>query len=207
MGDWTDKGIQRRSINFSAYRLDGLLDLLPRASGRSVFDIGCNRGRACEDMVYAGAKVVHGCDIGVEDDGVTPVVATANRWFADNRAVEARFEMVDLKGGPAALQKAFGKSYRIYDFMFMLAVYHKLRREMPLQELLALVDHFAKQTGRFFVWRGSREEKPEFEHVLLQNKFRLVHYSEICEVQPIEEPSTAVPKAQPAAIWARTNAR
>lgn len=194
--DWTDKGIQRRCINFSAFRLDGLADILPRMRGASVFDVGCNRGHVSGiDCVLAGASVVHGCDI--EPD----CVHVANCNIADYRSVEGRYEVVDLTGGPGALKKAFGPHYRTeYDFILMLAVYHKLRRVMKLDDLLFLVDHLAHHCGKFFVWRGSAQERDEFEPVLLKRNFKLVHYSTICEVQ-LPEFIDAVP--QPAAIWSR----
>jgi SAM-dependent methyltransferase len=196
--DWTDKGIQRRAINFSAFRLDGLCDLLPRMPGASVFDVGCNRGGICDDCVFYGARIVHGCDI--FKDGIF----TANQRFADNRSVEARFEVVDLTGGPGAVKKAFGDHYRKeYDFMLMFAVYHKLRRIMPLDALLYLVDHFAHHTGKFFVWRGSAEEKPEFEPVLLKRGFKLVHYSTISEARQSYTATEAKVVPQPAAIWSK----
>jgi len=195
VADFTDKGIQRRAINFSAFRLDGLCDLIPRFPGTSVFDIGCNRGGVCSDAVFYGARIVHGCDI------FTDGVFVANQIFADNRAVEARFEVLDLTKGPGAVKAAFGDKYRAeYDFMVMLAVYHKLRRIMKLEDLLYLVDHFAHHCGRYFVWRGSAGEKDEFEPVLLKRGFKLVHYSTICEVKLPEFPD-AVP--QPAAVWSK----
>ena len=102
------------------------------------------------------------------------------------------------------MKKAFGESYRKeYDFMLMLAVYHKLRRVMPLDRLLYLVDHFAHHTGKFFVWRGSAEERAEFEPVLLKRDFKLVHYSTISLARDSYSlPETAV-VPQPAAIWSR----
>jgi SAM-dependent methyltransferase len=164
--------------------------------GASVFDIGCNRGGVCDDCVFYGARVVHGCDIFA--DGIF----TANQRFADNRSVEARFEVVDLKGGPGAVKKAFGQYYRTeYDFVLMLAVYHKLRRVMKLDELLYLVDHFAHHTGKFFVWRGSREEKDEFEPVLLKRNFKLVHWSTISEVH--HPKAERIVEPQPTAIWSK----
>jgi SAM-dependent methyltransferase len=191
--DWTDKHVQRRIISFSAFRLDGLADLLPRAKGASVFDIGCNRGAVSHDFVLAGARLVHGCD-----NSQTGIMV-ANEWFADIRSVEARFEVVDLTGGPRAVKQAFGHHYHAhYDFMLMLAVYHKLRRVMPLDALLYLVDHFAHHTGKFFVWRGSDDERAEFEPVLLKRGFRLVHYSKISEVQL---PEFTEPVPQPCAVW------
>jgi SAM-dependent methyltransferase len=194
VGDYTDKHIQRRIINFSAFRLDGLADLLSCARGKSFFDVGCNRGAVCHDFVLAGASVVHGCDKAPD------VVLTANQWFADIRSVDARFEVVDLTGGPGAIKKAFGEHYRAkYDFVLFLAVYHKLRRVMPLDNLLFLVDHLAHHTGKFFVWRGADDQLPEFEPVLLKRGFKRVHYSIICEV---EHPDHKDPSPQPAAVWA-----
>lgn len=193
--DWTDKGIQRRIINFSAFRLDGLSDIMPRVKGASVFDVGCNRGAVCHDLVLAGASCVHGCD------NYKTGILVANEWFADMRHIEARFEVVDLTGGPGAIKKAFGNSYRTeYDFVMMLAVYHKLRRIMKLEDLLFLVDHLAHHCGKYFVWRGSREEKEEFEPVLLKRGFKLVHWSTISEVK-LPEFQDAVP--QPAGIWSK----
>lgn len=193
--DWTDKGVQRRVINFSAFRLDGLADILPRVRGASVFDVGCNRGAVCHDLVLAGASCVHGCD------NYEKGMMVANEWFADIRSIEARFEVVDLRGGFSAITSAFGGKLRSsYDFTIMLAIYHKLRRVMPLEALLALVGELADHTSKYFVWRGSQEERTEFESILIQRGFKLVHYSTICEVK-LPEFQDAVP--QPAAIWAK----
>jgi hypothetical protein len=147
----------------------------------------------CHDFVLAGAAVVHGCDL--YERGMM----VANEWFADIRSVEARFEVVDLRAGPGAVKKAFGDRYRAkYDFVLMLAVYHKLRRVMTQNDLLYLVDHFAHHCGRFFVWRGTDQERGEFEPVLTKRGFRLVHYSTISEVM-LPEYTEAVP--QPCAVW------
>ena len=198
MSDWTDKGIQRRVISFSGFRLDGLADILPRANGASVFDVGCNRGAVCHDLVLHGASVVHGCDkyeMGIK---------VANEWFADIRSIEAKFEVVDLTGGPGAIKKAFRPHYRAeYDFVIMLAVYHKLRRLMDLDRLLYLVDHLAHHCGKYFVWRGSEDEKTEFEHVLLKRDFKLVHYSTISLARESYTGTDLNIVPQPAAIWSR----
>lgn len=196
---WSDKNIQRCCISHSGFRLDGLGDILPRMKGASVFDIGANRGHVSLDCMAYGATTLHGVEIDKDRCRV------CNENFADYRHVKAKFEQVDLIGGPAALKKAFGHHFlKEYDFILMLAVYHKLRRVMELDALLYLVDHFAHHCGRFFVWRGSREEKPEFENVLLKREFKLVHYSEIseCEGLPDESPL----RQQPSAIWAKTKA-
>lgn len=198
MADWTDKGIQRRIISHSGFRLDGLADLFPRCQGASIFDVGCNRGHVSHDLMYYGATTLHGCDSSKE------AIRHANELFADYRHVSARFEVVDLTGGPHAIKAAFGQDYRKqYDFVLMLAVYHKLRRDMPTNDLLFLVDHLAHHTGRLFVWRGSENELAEFEPVLLQRNFARVHYSRLCE---IKLPQFTDPVPQPCAIWAAPHA-
>jgi len=192
---FTDKGVQRRIINFSGFRLDGLADILPRARGASVFDVGCNRGAVCHDMVLAGASVVHGCD------NYERGMLVANEWFADIRSVDARFEVVDLTGGGSAIEKAFGQNLREkYDIVFMLAVYHKLHRVMEQRDLDSLVLWLADRCDKYFVWRGSLEERQEVDSLIKGRGFRRIHYSEICE---IELPEFKQPVPQPAAIWAR----
>lgn len=191
--DWTERGFQRRIIGYHGFRLDGLSDCLTRCSGASVFDIGCNRGMVSYEFALSGANVLHGCDsyvIGMQ---------VANEVFADLRNVSARFEVVDLSKGPAAIQAAFGEDFRSrYDFVIMLAIYHKLRRIMSLDDLLALVRFFADRCGRYFVWRGSQQEMDEFEKCLAG--FRLVHYSEMAEVLL---PGDSKPTPQPSAVWMR----
>lgn len=194
---WTDQGVQRRVISHSGFRLDGLGDLLPRALGASVFDVGCNRAHVCYHLMLYGASVLHGCDNSEE------TIRHANELFADYRHVEHKFRVVDLTQGGAAIDKAFGTEQK-YDFMMFLAVYHKLHRVMGLNDLLTLVGYLADRTNKYFVWRGSREEKLEIEPIVLSRGFRLVHYSEICEIMLREYTE---PVAQPSAVWARTDPR
>lgn len=143
--------VQRRVAGTHDVRLDGMVDLLLRAKGRSVFDIGCNRGMVGYEFACNGASVVHGCDnyeIGIR---------TAREVFADLRSVESLFEVVDLTSGPKAL-KAFGE--RRYDFTLCLATYHKLKRVMEPADLTALMHHFGRQTAGYFGWRAT-SDKPE----------------------------------------------
>lgn len=193
--DWTKGGFQRRIIGYHGFRLDGLADVLSRCQGASVFDIGCNRGMVCYEFALNGATVCHGCD--EYERGMM----VANEVFADCRNVDARFEVVDLTKGPTAIEAAFGADYRKpYDIIVMLAIYHKLRRIMPLSDLLALVRHMADRCGQYFVWRGSVDEMKEFEPQLLASGLRRVHFSEISE---FVLPGDRVATLQPAAIWRR----
>ena len=118
--------LMRRVQGYHDLRLDGIGDLLHRARGASVFDIGCNRGLAGFEFAYNGADRVMGCDY--YEDGII----TCRHLFADLRAVKSRFEVVDLTGGEAALRKAFGSDTDLkHDIVLMLATYHKLIRSMP----------------------------------------------------------------------------
>ncbi len=144
--------IQRRVAGDSDYRLDGLTDLLLRARGKSVFDIGCNRGMVGIDFAMNGAKSVDGCDnyeIGIQ---------TAREAFADRRQCESRFEVVDLTKGPHALSAFAGK---MYDITLCLATYHKLKRIMEPNELSALMKHFGSWTKGYFGWRGTSDKPAE----------------------------------------------
>lgn len=195
MADWNEHGYQRRIIGYHGYRLDGLSDLLPQCKDVTVLDIGCNRGMASYDLALCGAAVVHGCD------NYERGMLAANEVFADIRSVKARFEVVDLTKGAAAIEGAFGSDFLAsYDFVMMLAVYHKLRRVMQIEALLDLVEFLARHCGRYFIWRGSRQEMDEFEGRLKLVGFRLVHYSELAE---IVLPGDKEPTPQPAAIWRR----
>ena len=146
--------VQRRVAGGNELRLDGMHDLMLRAKGKSVFDIGCNRGMVSYQFAQHGAALVHGCDnyeLGIE---------TAREWFADLRYVESRFEVADLTHGPQALAlfNAAG-----YDIVLCLATYHKLKRLMPAAELSALMQFFGRWARKYFGWRGTSDKPAENE--------------------------------------------
>lgn len=141
-------------------RWDGLADLLTRANGASVFDIGCNRGAVCLDFhLFGNAAEVSGCDI------YEPGILHARETFTDRRAVKSKFEVVDLSQGVAAMHAAFGATN--YDIIFMLATYHKLKRIMPVHMLTELMKDFGKRTIKYFAWRGTSEKHNENEGEML----------------------------------------
>jgi SAM-dependent methyltransferase len=144
--------VQRRVAGVYNYRLDGMGDLLNRARGASVFDIGCNRGLVGYDFAINGAKAVDGCDIFEEG------VETARQVFADIRGCESRFEVADLTKGPRALKAFDGREY---DITLCLATYHKLKRIMTPEDLTALVQHFGRWTRGYFAWRGTSDKPAE----------------------------------------------
>jgi SAM-dependent methyltransferase len=175
----------RRGQGNHDLRLDGIGDLLHRARGASVFDIGCNRGLAGFEFAYNGAERVMGCDL--YEDGIV----CARHLFCDLRAVRHRFEVVDLTGGPKAMTAAFGEDAQLrHDIILMLATYHKLKRIMPKSALTELMRYFGEKTRKYFAWRGFAEEIEEIDGSLGKVGLVRIHTSMISDIQP-------------AAIWAR----
>lgn len=153
-----DYRIERRVAGYHDIRLDGMTDLVVRARGASVLDVGCNRGLVGFEMANNGAKVVHGCD------HYERGILTARELFADLRAVEQQFEVVDLSKGAAAL-RPFGD--RRYDIVLMLATYHKLKRIMSPELLTGLVKNLGVRTQKFFAWRGTSTQVAENEQEVM----------------------------------------
>lgn len=144
--------VQRRVAGYHDFRLDGITDLVLRCRGKSVFDIGCNRGAVGLEFAMNGASLVHGCDI--YEKGIE----TARENFADIRSVESRFEVVDLTKGSTALGVFGGQQY---DITLCLAIYHKLKRVMSEADLTALVKYFGKATKGYFAWRATSDKPAE----------------------------------------------
>lgn len=194
MADWAQVGgnqkIQRRVAGYHDVRMDGISDLVLRARGKSIFDIGCNRGMVGFEFASNGAAVVHGCDI--YEIGIQ----TAREVFADLRSVESRFEVVDLTQGPEALQVFGGLRY---DITLCLATYHKLKRIMSPESLSGLMRHFGQATKGYLGWRGTsfQESENDEEIANLDRDLRDVGLTRIHTSYISEELGVA-------AIWART---
>lgn len=184
-----ERTLMRRVAGHHDIRMDGITDLVARARGASVMDIGCNRGLVAYEMANNGARLVHGVDC--YTDGVT----CARHLFIDLRNVESQFEVVDLSKGSAALAPFRGHSY---DIMLALATLHKLRRVMNDRAFSELVQHLGRRTRNFFGWRATSEkfDENEAEMALLDRELgviemRRVHTSYISRTLGV------------AAIWAR----
>jgi hypothetical protein len=98
---------------------------------------------------------VHGCD------NYELGIRVANELFADLRAVEAKFEVVDLSKGVRALAP-FAKGDP-YDIVLMLATYHKIQRQMKPEVLSELMRHIGSRTAQYFGWRGTSNDPQENE--------------------------------------------
>jgi SAM-dependent methyltransferase len=167
-----EKTLQRRVAGYHDIRLDGLTDIVLRAKGQKVLDLGCNRGLVGFEMANNGATTVHGCDIDAE------CIQIARGVFADLRAVESRFEVVDLtKEMPFPNER--------YDIILMIATYHKIKRVMGAAELSALMQNLIRRTDKFFVWRGNgdnreaAEEMANLDRDFTGSGFKRVHTSEL----------------------------
>jgi SAM-dependent methyltransferase len=181
--------IMRRVGGRCDYRLDGLSDLLVRANGMSVLDLGCNRGMIGKDFADRGATLVHGCDI---DEAA---IFVSRSVFIDIRNVASKFEVVDLSVGAASLE-VFGTQK--YDTILMIATYHKLKRIMSPEALSELVKALGERTIRFFAWRGTSEKHQENE-VEMKNLDRDL---ESCRMKRIHT-SYISRELGVAAVWAK----
>jgi hypothetical protein len=144
--------LMRRVAGYHDLRMDGMTDLVLRARGASVLDVGCNRGLVGFELANNGATLVHGCDNYVEG------IACARELFADLRSVESRFEVVDLTRGPQAMAPFGGIGY---DIVLLLATYHKLKRVMPPADMRALLLWLGEHTRKWFAWRATSDKPLE----------------------------------------------
>lgn len=174
--------MRRSGVGSHDIRFDGLSDLLLRAPGCSVIDIGCNRGHVAYDFAINGARIVHGCDI------YAPGIAALRHWFSEMPYVQSKFEVVDLEK-PDALSNAFGDEG--YDIVLFIGTYHKLKRLMKPSALNDLVADMGCRALTYFGWNGYVEDLPAMDAHLKEAGLTRVHTSEL-----------ALP-GRPAAIWRR----
>lgn len=173
----------RRVAGIHEIRFDGLSDLLLRAHGCSVFDVGCNRGHVGWDFAMNGAHLVHGCDIH------GPSIQCAKIWFSEHPHVESKFEVVNLEQGPESVTAAFGDQK--YDIVLLIGVQHKLKRAMPEGRLIRLIQHLGDRALTYFGWNGYAEDLGQMDFALNSIGLTRVHTSEL-----------ALP-GRPAAIYKR----
>jgi SAM-dependent methyltransferase len=161
----------RRVFGIHEIRFDGLSDLLLRARGSSVLDVGCNRGHIGWDFAMNGARLVHGCDID------QPSIQCARMWFSEHPHVESKFEVVDLEKGPTAMRAAFGEQN--YDIVLFIGVQHKLKRVMTQANLDVLILCLGKRAQTYFGWNGYAEDLAQMDKCLEATGLKRVHTSEL----------------------------
>jgi SAM-dependent methyltransferase len=174
---WADDDVMneahpvRRVIGLHSLRWDGLADLILRARGASVFDVGCNRGHISFDFEAHGARLCHGCD------NYAAGIAAARHYFAEIPEVESKFEVVDLTGGAAAVTAAFADAR--YDIVLLIGVQHKLERIMKPGDLNGLITHLGERAITYFAWGGYANQVTQMDDALSIAKLRRVHTSEL----------------------------
>ncbi len=173
---------QRRVIGIHDIRFDGLNDLLLRAHGCSVIDIGMNRGHVAYEFAVNGARLVHGCDI------FAAGVQVARHWFAELPHVQSKFEVVDLTKGPSSLD-VFGPAG--YDIVLFIGVGHKLKRIMSAADFAYLLQQLGRRALTYFGWNGYAEDLKVMDRNLADAGLTRVHTSELAI------------QGRPAAIWKR----
>jgi len=173
----------RRVKGIHEIRFDGLSDLMLRAHGCSVLDVGCNRGHVLWDFAINGARLTHGCDV----DGAS--MHCARMWFSEHPNLASQFEVVDLRDGVDGMTAAFGDQR--YDIVLLLAVLHKLRRIMQPQPLVDLIKHLGGRAQTYFGWTGYPEELDDMDRTLGAAGLQRVHTSALMYPD------------RPAAIWKR----
>lgn len=174
----------RRVQGIHEIRFDGLSDLLLRAHGASVFDVGCNRGHLLWDFAMNGARLAHGCDLD------RPSILIARGWFAEHPHIESKFEIVDLRDGRKAVSAAFNDT--LYDIVLFIGVQHKLKRVMPGGNLSELITYLGSLSKVYFGWNGYAEDIKQMDEALHYCGLKRVHTSEL-----------RLP-GRPAAIWKRS---
>ncbi len=182
------RNLMRRVTGYHDIRMDGISDLVIRARGASVFDIGCNRGLVGFEFANNGARLVHGCDIYKEG------IETAREIFKDLNSVQSRFEVVDLtKEGSIDV---FG-NYP-YDIVLLLAIVHKLRRVMKEDDIRAFVRKCGNLAHKYIGWRSVANDKR-------QAKGEMEHMDEWLGAVGMKRVQTSfISDLGPAAIWAKS---
>lgn len=184
MVDRSEHGLHRRVTGHHDMRLDGISDVLCRANGTSVVDIGCNRGMAGYEFYCNGSILVHGVDIH------GPSIDVARAIFADIRNCKHKFEVLDLNQGIEGFNALFGSQR--YDITLLLAINHKLRRQMAEDARRRLITELAHRSNRYIAWRGYDDELVELDEWFARANFKRIQYSTISET------------ICPSAIWRRS---
>lgn len=162
----------RTVYGFHGDRLAGLRDLLQYARGLSVLDVAMNHGLVSLEFARRGVSLIHGCDYH------EPAVLAARGIFAEFK-IRSKFEVVDLIGGPEALQAAFGADYLPrYDIVLFLGIYHKLKDQTSDAVIERLVRHLAARAAQYFVVRAASSALlSELAPMLAEAGMKKIHFS------------------------------
>lgn len=148
-------------------RLAGLEPLLALARGARILDIGCHKGIVAYEFAKAGAHLILGFD---HSSAAVDVATELHSEFAEPH----QFEVLDLRGGSAALDGVLAKhTQQDFDIVLYLGIQHHLERQMPLADLDALVLSLAARATAFFAVRTPSENMPRVDALLHKAGFAL----------------------------------
>jgi SAM-dependent methyltransferase len=188
----------RRVCRLHDAMLDGLTDLLMRARGASVLDVGCNRGLAAYAFACNEARICHGIDLAPD------AIFVARSLFADLAECRSQFEVGDLTKGAECLAP-FGDAG--WDIVLMMGVYHKIKRApskeykqlgavgMSHEQLSEFMTHLGRKTIKYFAWRGDDVDCAQVDKDMQRAGLRLIHRTEISGDRGI--------RSGPSCIWRR----
>ncbi len=125
----------------------GLRPLLERANGKSILDIGTFNGLIPYEFAKNDPRIIHGIDF--FEQGIK-----AARTIFDDCNLESEFFIYDLSLGKDRFKADFkGKLLESYDIVLLLAIYHKLARQMPEKELDELMNYLISLSDQYIAAR------------------------------------------------------
>lgn len=180
---------KKRVHGFHNQRMDGLHDLVVRAPGASVIDLGMNRGVNAREMMDAGARIVHGIEL---DPYCVDFVRTL---FVEEDVETCRwqFEQADLTKGISCLAP-FGNAG--WDIVLLIGVYHKIKRapskpyadlgatKMSHEDLSELMTGLGRRTLKYFGFRGDLHDMPQIDQDMEKAGLIRIATSEISALGP-----------------------
>jgi len=178
---------RQRVCRFHDAIMDGMSDLLVRADGASVLDLGCNRGLAGYAMACNGARLVHGIDLAPD------AIEICKGIFADLVECRGEFIVGDLTRGISCLAP-LGEGN--YDIIMLIGTYHKIQRPpskaykdlgavgMSAEELSAFITALGMRTTHYFAFRDTIGFFPQIDSDLAKAGLRRVHTNEMSKNGP-----------------------
>lgn len=146
----------------------GLGPLLERASGKSILDIGTFNGLIPYEFAKNDPSVVHGIDF--YEEGIR-----AARTIFDSCNLDSDFFIYDLSFGRDRFKSDFeGKLLKSYDIVLLLAIYHKLVRQMSQTDLHELMDYFISLSDQYIAARTP--DMGPLDKLIRQQGFELVYF-------------------------------
>lgn len=148
-------------------RLQGLEFLMPYCKNTSVLDVGACDGLVAYEIARYGAAVIHGFEQNIDD------ISFARRLFRD-----VPCKTIFVEANIAVNSQAFRNQYKsilkeLYDIVLFLGIYHHLKRQMPFDKLLLLLDTLLDLSGMWFVIRTDMID--ECEPRILSKNFEIAY--------------------------------